>query len=254
MQQIHIDSVPSELSLTLTQKRITLPPEAAQKVGSHWQQLVKKNPHLHNGEVFTIVNRLQDAQRMAIELAITDYAHHLYSRHVGGLGANQTSIIHPCAVILTQDLKLIVGAMAEHTSSPGEILCCGGGLDFADVKDGMVLIDNTIAKELREELNIDCSNKQAVSLTATFLITDTAADRTTVAYIARLNQTSEAFAADYREFAKQLVDHGELPEFKDLFYIPATEDAVANFTRGHTLQLQNYVPLLLKAVVKQLKH
>jgi hypothetical protein len=115
-------------------------------------RLTKGNPRLHNGEVFTVVAVDETDERIDIELAETDYAHYLYSHQVGGLGKYTVRIIHSATLVITADNKMIFGSMGAHTSRPGVIQCCGGGIDHDDITDGVVDIEHNTAKELAEEL------------------------------------------------------------------------------------------------------
>ena len=63
----------------------------------------------------------------------------------------------------TQDGYYIIGEMNETTSYPKGLQISGGNLDQNDIKqNGQVDIINNIARELKEELNIDLFDKSVV--------------------------------------------------------------------------------------------
>jgi hypothetical protein len=250
MSNIAITHMPKQLQIHLQPGKIVLPEDLRSKVIAHWDQLIAQNPALHNGEVFSIVSSQASDEKLQIELQQTDYAHHLYNKQVGNLGEYEVKIIHPCSLLITADDQLIFGAMGDHTSSPGEILCCGGGIDLADVDGETVHIEHAAAKELQEELDVDVDDADKVlAFQSTYLITNSDVHITTVVYVVRLRQTSDEFQAEYEQFAQTLKARGETPEFGELFFLPRTPKAVGDFLQEHESSLGKYMPTLLQTVV-----
>lgn len=163
MDEIRISNVPNMLIIS-NNRRITLPSSIRKKIDRHWEDLTASNPYLRNGEVFTVTEVKENEGRTVITLAETDYAHYLYSQQVGGLGRYAVRIIHPTALVVSKDRMFILGSMGQHTSRPGVIQCCGGGLDCGDIKGGVVDVDHCIRKELLEELGIDTEKSREASL------------------------------------------------------------------------------------------
>jgi len=87
MSAIEIQPIKKPAHIRFSGNRVVLPEPLRQKIDQHWQQLVKDNPRLHNGESFTVVSADETDAEVAIELAETDYAHYLYSHQVGGLAS-----------------------------------------------------------------------------------------------------------------------------------------------------------------------
>src|SRR6266540_608045 len=162
MPAIEIQPIKKSVNIRVSGNKVVLPEPLPQKIDQHWQQLVKDNPRLHNGESFTVVRVDEADDKMDIELAETDYAHYLYSHQVGGLGEFTVRIIHSATLVITSDNKMIFGAMGRHTSRPGIIQCCGGGIDHNDITDGVVDIEHNTVKELAEELGLDAYDKDIV--------------------------------------------------------------------------------------------
>lgn len=249
MPNIAIAPVPKQLQIHLQPGKIVLPEELQSKVTAHWIELVAANPALHNGEVFSVVSKQASDEKLQIELQQTDYAHHLYNKHVGGLGEYAVKLIHPCSLLITADDQLIFGAMGDQTSSPGEILCSGGGIDFEDVEGETVHIEHTAAKELQEELNVDISDDNEVqAFQPKYLITNDDVHIMTVVYVVYLRQTSAEFKAEYEQFLQTLKAQGETPEFRELFFLPRTSKAADDFLHQHETTLGRYMPILLQTV------
>lgn len=249
MSNISITPVPMQLSIRLRPGKITLPDDLHQKVVAHWAELTAANPALHNGEVFSVVSEQNSGSELKLELQQTDYAHHLYNKHIGRLGEYGVKIIHPCAIILTADGQMVFGAMGNQTSSPGEILCCGGGIDFDDVTGKTVHIEHTISKELSEELAINVNDPgQVQSFEPKYLISNEDLHISTVVYVVQLQQTATAFQEQYRQFVNDIRGQGELPEFGKLYYLTPSPDKVEHFIQGHEATLGKYMATLLHAM------
>ena len=72
-----------ELEIVKREKDIELPEAIVQKIEMFWQKQVEENPHLFNGEVWSVTkfDELEDRIRLTIQR--TNYAHYLYDERVG---------------------------------------------------------------------------------------------------------------------------------------------------------------------------
>jgi hypothetical protein len=145
MSAIEISPIKTPMTIRFGGSKVSLPADVRQKIDQHWQQLIQANPRLHNGEVFTVTAVADTVDELQIELAETDYAHYLYSRQVGGLGEFTVRIIHSATLVIATNNKMIFGAMAAHTSIPGVIQCCAGGIEHGDIREGIVDIEYNTA-------------------------------------------------------------------------------------------------------------
>jgi 8-oxo-dGTP pyrophosphatase MutT (NUDIX family) len=252
-QPIQIKPIETPITLHFDGEKVMLPDHAQEKVNEHWRQLVHANPRLHNGEVFTVVDVQETAESMDIQLAETDYAHYLYTDQIADLDQHNVRIIHTSALPITSDNKLIFGAMARHTGRPGVIQCCGGGIDHDDITSGVVDIEHNTAKELREELGIDPYDEQIVEdFSPVYLKSGGRTGKLTVAYLVRLSQTGTEFLQNYETFARKIENMGEEPEFGELFSLDADEQSIDDFISSHADKLDEYMPILLRAVASNL--
>lgn len=253
MQGPRITKIPKSFRVVLGGEKILLPSDLKKKVDDHWSKLLERNPYLHNGEVFTVTQVEHNASSISIVLAETDYAHFLYSHQIGGLGQYNVRVIHSAAQVISADNKFIFGSMGAHTSRPGVIQCCGGGIDHDDVRGGLVDTDHSIIKELKEELGIDVRNKRQVkALRPAFLKFGGRIGHFTVVYFVYLKQSSTDFLHDYKQFAQTLRSNNEVPEFDELFVLPATSNDVENFIAAHRKRLNEYMEVTLRRSLKDL--
>lgn len=253
MKQIQNAPIPNGLVLSFAEEKVKLPSDIRTKVDQHWRQLATNNPKLRNGEVFTVASVKETPDNMIISLAETDYAHYLYSQQVGGLGDYTVHIIHPAALVVTSDNMFVFGSMGEHTSRPGTIQCCGGGIDHSDIKDGMVDVEHAIIKELAEELGIDAYNKDLVKeFYPAYLKSGGPTDKMTISYILRIGQTANQFMSSYQKFVKTLNDNGDEPEFGELFCINNTQESLDGFIAKYGERLNEYMAVLFMDACKDI--
>jgi hypothetical protein len=250
MPAIEIQPIKKPVNIRISGDKIALPKQLRKKIDQHWQQLVKDNPRLHNGESFTVVAVDEADDKIDIELAETDYAHYLYSHQVGGLGEFTVRIIHSATLVITVDNKMIFGAMAEHTSRPGVIQCCGGGIDHNDITDGVVDIEHNTVKELAEELGLNPHDKDiADEFSPAYLKTGGPTGKMTLAYVLRLKLSSAQFLQHYDDFTKKLRDNHQEPEFGQIFCIDIDKKSIEAFIGASEDKLNEYMPILLRATV-----
>lgn len=248
MPAIEIQPIKKSVNIRISGNQVELPEPLRQKIDQHWQQLVKDNPRLHNGESFTVVAVDETDEKVDIKLAETDYAHYLYSHQVGGLGEFTVRIIHSATLVITADNKMVFGAMGEHTSRPGVIQCCGGGIDHNDITDGVVDIEHNTVKELGEELGLNPYDKDLVDeFSPAYLKTGGPTGKMTVAYNLRIKLSSAQFLKHYEEFTKKLKDEQQEPEFGQIFCIDMDKRSIEAFIGEHEDKLNEYMSVLLRA-------
>jgi hypothetical protein len=253
MEQVRIAPIPTEISIILSGDIVYLPKDLRAKIEHHWEELIARNPSLHNGEVFTVTSARDEGNRLDITLSETNYAHYLYSQQIGDLGEYTVRIIHPAVLVVSSDNKYIFGVMGEYTSRPGVIQCCGGGIDHTDIKNGKVDIEHVITKELSEELGVDAYDRSRVKdFHAAFLKTGGPTGKMTISYILRVDQTSLEFMADYNKFINSLRKVGKEPEFGKLFCIDGKSETLNSFIAEHSKSMNEYMATLLLGAHQEL--
>lgn len=249
MPPIRIRPLSKAIHIRYSGKIVTLPPTIRQKIDAHWLGLTRDNPHLFNGEVFTITNVSEALDAINITLDQTDYAHYLYSHQIRGLGEYAVRIVHSATLVWTADGKIIFGSMGRQTSRPEVIQCSGGGLDNNDVTGNLVDIEHNTIKELGEELGIDArDSSQVAGFVPAYLKEGGFADTVTVVYTVRLKTNSAEFLQKYDTFAAQLRKSGEEPEFGELFCLNPDRKTVQDFVTKHQGRFDDYMPILLKTI------
>ena len=152
-----------KLEIIRDSENVVLPKDIMKKIEMFWKKQVEENPHLFNGEVWSVTKfeELEDKFRLTIQK--TNYAHYLYDERVGLEGDLACYNLNGGILLETLDKKYIVGEMNETTSYPKGLQIPGGNLDQNDIKkDGFVDLIGNIARELQEELNLNLFDSSIV--------------------------------------------------------------------------------------------
>ncbi|HTH72351.1 MAG TPA: hypothetical protein VL737_03245 [Candidatus Pristimantibacillus sp.] len=254
MRPAWIKPIPKNLTLKLDGK-VAIPADTREKIDENWQQLAARNHRLYNGEIFTVTNVDDTDRGTTVTLAETDYAHYLYSRQTGDLGELTVRVIHPAALVVSSDDKFVFGVMAEYTSEPSVIQCCGGGIDNNDVEDGIIDMNVCIARELNEELGVNIQDGKIVeAFYPAYLKSGGPTGKMTAVYILRVKQSGADFMRYYQHFVQGLAARNQEPEFSRLICINSDEQSVEDFIKNSEGNLNDYMAVALRAAQEDLQH
>lgn len=211
-----------ELEIIKGEKNVELPKDILGKIESFWQKQFEVNPHLFNGEVWSVTNfeELEDKFRLTVQK--TNYAHYLYDERVG-LEENFACYNLNGGILLeTIDKKYILGEMNETTSYPKGLQIPGGNLDQNDIKkDGTVDLIGNIARELQEELNLDLFDKSIILFYKMQYMELPEGRRHSYAPMLKgmLMMTEEEMEQYYKKYKEYLKESNQEVEFVKLHFI-----------------------------------
>ena len=72
-----------QLEIIRDKKNVELPKDIVEKIELFWQKQVEENPHLFNGEVWSVTKFEELEDRLRLTVQKTNYAHYLYDERVG---------------------------------------------------------------------------------------------------------------------------------------------------------------------------
>lgn len=249
-QPIQLTPLTKPIRLRFTGAHVQLPQELSSKIEARWKELAQNNPHLFNGEGFTVTSFTETPEAIEVELAETNFAHNMYSEAFD-IGEYAFRVIHSACLVITSDNKLVVGEMGKNTARAGVICCSGGGLDRGDIRGDTIDLDYSTSHELREELGIDPQAEHVISFKPAYLKTGGPRNKMTVLYELHTTLSSKTFAQNYERFTTDLARKNEAIEYDRLFYIENTPAAVEAFIAEHKAHLDAYIPALFRAVSQQ---
>ena len=70
------------IEVTKIKEKLELPKELQIQIEEFWKNQVKENPHLFNGEVWTVTSFKESPDRIKIEIQKTNYAHYLFDENL----------------------------------------------------------------------------------------------------------------------------------------------------------------------------
>jgi 8-oxo-dGTP pyrophosphatase MutT (NUDIX family) len=157
-EHVHLLEV-GELDLAFEPSRWDFAERQTGAIAAHWGRLTKDKPSLFNGRVLLLGRRVIETGRDgALKLKgvyfETDYADFLAWSAFGHPGEPVENCFS-MAALRTADGAFLLGEMAQHTFSAGQIYFPAGTPDPSDVFDGEVDLDASARRELLEETGIE---------------------------------------------------------------------------------------------------
>ncbi len=148
----------AELDFAYEHARWAFAETGAADIALHWAKLRRRKPALYNGRVL-ILGRRELIPRPDGELRLTgaffetDYADYVAWRAFGHPGEPVDNCF-AMAALQGAEGAFLLGEMAPHTYSAGQIYFPAGTPDPADVFDGKVDLDASARRELFEETGV----------------------------------------------------------------------------------------------------
>lgn len=203
-------------------ENLQLPENLQNQIEDFWKKQVEENPHLFNGEVWSVTGFEELPDRIKIYIQKTNYSHYLFDERVGIEGKYACYNVWSGILLETKDGYYIVGESNKTTSYPNGLQITGGNLDQNDIKqDGQVDIINNVARELKEELNIDLFDKSVVQEYKMQYMEMPQRRRHSYAPMMKgiLTITAKQMEEQYNNYKKMLEQTGEFVEFERLHFI-----------------------------------
>lgn len=144
-------------------RKMELPKHLKEEIEIFWEEQVKDNPNLFNGEVWNVTKIEERENNIILTLEKTDYAHYIYDERHGI--DDEKYFCHNLAsgvYIVTSDGYGVIGELDDRTSYPRCLQVSGGGIDIKDMVNNEFDLVKTAERELKEELNIELNNKQQI--------------------------------------------------------------------------------------------
>ena len=151
-----IVKIDKPIVLKYDDRKIELPKDLQSKIDDFWENAVKENPSLYNGEDYTVESIEETEKEIILHIVKTYYSHYLYDERIG-IEDEKYRCISPWGgiILLTKDNYWVVGEMCEKTSFPKGFQISGGGIEKNDIKLDIIDISKNIKRELKEEMNLN---------------------------------------------------------------------------------------------------
>ena len=204
-------------------RKMDLPEEIKVEIATFWQEQVKDNPNLFNGEIWNVTKMGEQGNKVVLTLNKTDYAHYIYDERHGiddekYFCHNLSSGVY----IVTSDGYGVLGELDDNTSYPKCLQVSGGGLDTKqDLVDNEFDLVKTAERELKEELNIELKNKNQIRQYDFKYIEIPEGKRHAYSVLlkAKSTLTSKELKAHFGNYKKYLEENNGEIEFKKLHFL-----------------------------------
>lgn len=229
-------------------REINLPMEIKEDINEFWNNAIKENPNLYNGQDYVVetVNETKDKIEMLV--IKSNYAHYLYDERIG-IKENKYRCCSPWGgiLLLTKDNYFVIGEMNETTAKPYCLQISGGGIDIADIENGIINIDLNIKRELKEEMNLDLDY---IDYKIEY-IEYPSKKRNAYGFLAigKTDKTKEELEEHFKEYKEYLVENKLELEFSRLVFLNK-ENALEELDSIYNLK-DTYLRDLIKEASKE---
>ena len=214
----NIIKISKTIIIKYEERETKLSKELKEKIEEFWKKAVEENPNLYNGTDYTIEKIEENKNEIKMIATRTNYAHYLYDERVGIKEKEYKCNVPWGGIILeTKDNYLALGEMDKTTSVPYCLQIPGGGIDKKDIYKGIININQTIKRELKEEINL---NLDDIDYKIKYIeVPDK--DRHAYGFIAigKLAKTKEELQEHFEEYKKFLIQNNLEVEFNKLVFL-----------------------------------
>lgn len=236
-----------KMQLIAKDEVIKLPKELKEKIIKNFEKMKKDGANIWNGEVICVDKCNVSKESVEIICNKSDYAHYLYGERIGLPVCYECKNLSGGCLLETIDNYYIIGELDNNTSYPTMLQVTGGGVDFVDIVGERIVIENTICREAKEELNIDLKDKKLIfdnKLSYMYIADKEEQPGVQVFSKAKINMTKEEFKKHYEEYYKYLKDNNLEIEFKKVHFLKK-DCAVEELSKLNNPR-RNYLLSLLK--------
>ncbi len=250
MNEIIIDQIPKKLTVELQGTDTLLPEKVLKEHDEYWNERLKENPALRNGDVYTISDVVSEKEELYIKVNKTNYKHYLYTINHPDTVA-PCKVIYTCSALITIDNYIVIGKMNTHTSTPGRLQFAGGGIDASDLEGEFFNLEKNIKNEIEEEIGITVGRNTA-SFFPKYLKRKGLNDFWAVMYEYNLNYNVRELNEIFESHVNQLEARGVKPEFSELIFVKRDNEQINQFLLEDSSTKVDYlVPILKKYAESQ---
>ena len=239
------------LIIRFSGQEVRLPLSVRAKINRYWQVLIGCGKPYRRGEIYTIATVHKSKDLIEVIVDKTDYAHYLYSKNIGTFGKYAVRIIHPSALVISCDGKIILGEMGKQTAGSNTFQLCGGGIDNSDLQDTAFNLEHCISKELFEEFGINSTDTTRVAkFEREYVVMDRLNHKITIVYLVLLKEKASEFLKKYKVFALSLSQKKELPEFKRIVIISLKKYSIMRFLQKNAPRCHEHLKPLFEFLLQ----
>lgn len=243
-----IERINKPIILKFEDREINLPIKLKHSIDEFWTEATKKNQNLYNGQDYVVETVKENNEKIEMIVIKSNYAHYLYDERIGIKEKEYKCNVPWGGIILeTKDNYLVLGEMDKTTSVPYFLQIPGGGIDKKDIYEGIININQTIKRELKEEINL---NLEDIDYKIKYIeVPDKARHAYGFIAIGKLVKTKEELQKHFEEYKKFLIQNNLEIEFNKLVFLDKN-NAIKEFDRLENPK-RPYLSNLIKEIVRE---
>lgn len=225
---------------------IELPDKLRIQINENFEKIKQTGANIWNGEVFCVSECNIKDEIAKIICNKSDYAHYLYGEKIGVLKQYECKSLSAGCLIETVDGYYIVGELDDSTSYPTMLQVTGGGIDKKDIFNNNIDIEQTIAREAMEELNINLNDKENIvydGISYIYITEENELSGVQIFSKAKTKMTAKEMQKHFEEYYKFLKENNLEIEFKKLYFIKKT-NALEEVSKLENPRRNYLIPLL----------
>lgn len=203
-------------------EELNLPNSIKEEIDKNWDEFIKENPSLWNGNIACVSQIKIDDNHVEIICKKSTYAHYLYQERVGLPKEYECRNISAGSLLETNDGYFVLCELDDNTSFPKVLQIPGGNIDKKDMENNEINCLKTIIRETKEEVNINLDDKNIVKeykINGLYDADEEAQPGVRVFAIVKLNINRDEMEKHFEKYYEWLIHNdGEL-EIKKLHFL-----------------------------------
>jgi 8-oxo-dGTP pyrophosphatase MutT (NUDIX family) len=245
LKQISLRTIPKQVKVIKENIPFPLSQNRKLEIEEHWNKINQEGT-FHRGEVFSVTSIIENKDFCEIKLAITDYAHYLHTVRTNMMDAEACQVVYGAGLVETKDNVLVFGEMGSNTVYPGRLQCVGGGLSEEDHQGDVLDLQQSVLRELSEELGLD-PNMDIKEVSPMYMKTGGSYNFIVILYHLKSTLTKIELKEKYQMFCVNLLENKLQPEFANIIFLNNTKQDIKEFLHKDKREQVDYLtPFLLE--------
>lgn len=235
-----------------SKKQIELSKELQESIKKNFQQMNSGATKFSNQEQFSVCHAKYEDGVLHFDLALTDYAHYLFTMKNPQIDNPCISVAANC-IVETSDKYLVVAKMHASTSLAGKLKFIGGAISKDDLTNDNFDLEKAARRELLEEVGIPLTfDDEDSQENKNLLLTRPGVNFYNNLFYVKSSLSKTKFYSFFEKYNNALKEKGE-NELEDIVFIRNEPDSIIEFLNSNTFDSVEYFDDCLKVIAKVIK-
>lgn len=220
-------------------EKLPLPGSYQEEVERYWKS-TSAIGKFFRGDVVVATEMTLAGTTPVVTVQLSDYAHYLFAMQ-DNKRRFDCRAVYCATIVVTADFHLLLGEMADHTATPGQIQCPGGGIDSRDLQSELPPM-SCCKRELHEEFGSAFLSESFIPFAIKTL---GRFNHVGIFFIAHLGFDKIEALRHFEHHNYDLRRCGHKPEIRALHMVPLQDDAIDRFVTQYGSSMVDYGEELL---------